>query len=73
MSERNVELVRGALERYIATGEPAWDLTHGDIEVHEHDIMDAGAYRGYAGFRRWLEDWAAAVTSRPPPADRRRP
>jgi ketosteroid isomerase-like protein len=58
MSERDVEVVRSALERYLATGEPAWEMTHADIEVRDHDIMDAGEYRGHAGFRRWLEDWA---------------
>src|SRR5206468_1006403 len=31
-----------------------------DIEVHDHDIIDAGEYRGRAGVERWLADWEAA-------------
>ena len=60
MSQENVELVQGALERFAATSEPPWDVLHEAIEVHDHDIMDASEYRGHAGFGRWLEDWAAA-------------
>jgi ketosteroid isomerase-like protein len=60
MSRENVELVRESLERFVATGEPAWDVLHEEIEVHDHDILDAGEYRGLAGVRRWFEDWSAA-------------
>ena len=58
MSAESVELVRSSLEHYLTTGEPAWETLHEDIEVHDHDVMDAGEYRGAAGFQRWLEDWA---------------
>jgi ketosteroid isomerase-like protein len=60
MSQENVQLVQQSLERFAASGEPAWDLLHEHVEVHDHDIMDASEYRGHAGFARWLEDWAAA-------------
>jgi ketosteroid isomerase-like protein len=60
MSEENVELVRRAIEHFIGTGEPQWSVTHEEVEVYDHDILDAGDYRGHAGFRHWLEDWAAA-------------
>jgi ketosteroid isomerase-like protein len=60
MSQENVEMVQSALERFAASGEPPWDLLHNDVEVHDHDIVDAGEYRGHAAFGRWLEDWAAA-------------
>jgi ketosteroid isomerase-like protein len=60
VSEQNVELVRSALAPFLATGEPRWDLLAEEIETHDHDIIDAGEYRGHAGFRRWLGDWAAA-------------
>jgi ketosteroid isomerase-like protein len=60
MSQETVRLVQDSLERFIATGEPVWDAMHDEIEVHDHDILDAGEYRRYAGFGRWLEDWAAA-------------
>jgi ketosteroid isomerase-like protein len=61
MSRRNVELVRKGLEHFVATGEPAWDTLHEQVEVFDHDIMDGHDYRGHAGVRRWMfEDWAAA-------------
>src|SRR5271165_1174445 len=60
MSHENVDLVQGVLARFIATGELSWDLMHEEIEVHDHDIMDAGEYRGHLDFARWLENWGAA-------------
>jgi ketosteroid isomerase-like protein len=60
VSQENVEVVQAALTHFVATGEPPWEALHEDIEVYDHDIMDAGAYRGHGGFGRWLEDWAAA-------------
>jgi ketosteroid isomerase-like protein len=61
MSERNVELVRRGFEHFVATGEPAWDTLHEDVDVSDHDIMDGRDYRGHADVRRWLfGDWAAA-------------
>ena len=60
MSHANVEVVQAALEHFGATGEPAWEGIREDIEVHDHDILDAADYRGHAGFGRWLVDWGAA-------------
>jgi ketosteroid isomerase-like protein len=60
MSRKNVELVQGVLGGFIATGIPAWDLLDERVEVHDHDVMDAGEYRGHAGFGSWLENWDAA-------------
>ncbi|MCW3032611.1 MAG: hypothetical protein JWM60_956 [Solirubrobacterales bacterium] len=60
MSQENVESVQTALEHFATTGEPAWDRLHEDVVVYDHDILDAGDYRGHAGFGRWLEDWASA-------------
>ena len=60
MSEQNVELVGTAFAQLPLAGEPRWDLLHEEIEIHDHDLMDAGEYRGRAGWRRWLQDWAAA-------------
>jgi ketosteroid isomerase-like protein len=61
MSAQNVEIVRSAFEHFNATGEPAWDTLHEDVEVRDHDIMDGREYRGHADVRRWLyEDWASA-------------
>jgi len=45
-------------------GEIAWDLIDPEIVVVDHDIPDAGNYRGHEGFRKWLlEDWASAWES----------
>jgi ketosteroid isomerase-like protein len=60
MSQGNVEIVQATLEHFATTGEPAWEDLHDDVEVYDHDIMDAGDYKGHAGFARWLQDWAAA-------------
>jgi ketosteroid isomerase-like protein len=60
MSQENVKRAQAALEHFAATGEPAWEGLHEDVEVYDHDIMDAGDYRGHAGFGRWLQDWASA-------------
>ena len=27
------------------------------IEVYDHDILDAGEYRGHAGVVKWIDDW----------------
>lgn len=55
-----MELVQAAMGHFVATGEPPWDAIDEEIEVYDHDIMDAGEYRGHEGLGRWLEDWAAA-------------
>jgi ketosteroid isomerase-like protein len=60
MSQQNVDVVRRLLAQFMATGEPDWTLLDAEVEVHDHDIMDAGDYRGHAGFGRWLGDWGAA-------------
>jgi ketosteroid isomerase-like protein len=60
MSEQNVERLRRSLEHYFTTGEPDWEALDEGVEVHDHDIPDAGEYRGHAGFGRWLEDFTAA-------------
>jgi ketosteroid isomerase-like protein len=60
MSHENVELVERGLEYFMATGDPDWRTLDEAIEVHDHDILDAGEYRGHEGFGRWLEDWGAA-------------
>lgn len=60
MSEADVAVVLDSLRIWRRTGEPAWELTDPEIEVHDHDIMDAGEYRGRAGVERWLADWETA-------------
>jgi ketosteroid isomerase-like protein len=60
MSQTNVELARRAVEHFMQTGEHAWELIDEEVEVHDHDILDAREYRGHAGWARWSEDWGAA-------------
>jgi ketosteroid isomerase-like protein len=58
VSAENVKLVRAGLEQFLATGEVLWSSLDEHVEVHDHDLPDAGEYRGHQGFARWLEDWA---------------
>jgi ketosteroid isomerase-like protein len=58
VSRENVEIVQQAFQRYAETGEPQLDGLDDEVEVHDHDIPDAGVYRGHEGFTRWLSDWS---------------
>jgi ketosteroid isomerase-like protein len=60
MSQENVEIVQQAIGHFQQTGEPLWDTVDPSVEVHDHDIPDAGTYRGHAGYLKWLADWNAA-------------
>jgi ketosteroid isomerase-like protein len=60
VSQENVDLIEQSFVTWGKTGEPAWGLLHEAVEAHDHDIMDAGEYRGRAGIERWFEDWGAA-------------
>jgi ketosteroid isomerase-like protein len=60
MTQENVTLVRRLLECFIA-GEVLWDALDEAVEIHDHDILDAGEYRGHAGVTRWVEDWGAGL------------
>ena len=60
MSRENVEAVKRSFERFMATGEPDWAAVDQEVEVQDHDILDAGEYRGHEGVRRWFEDWGTA-------------
>ena len=60
MSRDNVESVKRSFEQFMATGEPDWASLDPDVEVQDHDIFDAGEYRGHEGVGRWLEDWGTA-------------
>jgi ketosteroid isomerase-like protein len=63
MSQENVELLQRGLGHFVSTGEPAWEQIHPNVEVYDHDIPDAGEYRGHAGYAKWLQDWADAWES----------
>ena len=47
-------------ERFLTTGELPSDMLDERIEVHDHDTLDQGAYRGRTGVERWLQDWGDA-------------
>ena len=49
MSAQNVEAVKRSLAHLEQTGEPLWEVVAPDIEVEDHDIPDAGMYRGQIG------------------------
>jgi ketosteroid isomerase-like protein len=59
----NVELVLSSLRHWRRTGESAWALCREDVEIRDHDILDASEYRGREGFERWMADCSAAWSS----------
>ena len=64
MSAEGVSVLEQFNETLAERGEVAWDLIDAEIVVIDHDIPDAGDYRGHEGFRKWLlEDWASAWES----------
>ena len=63
MTAENVELMRAGQQHFVETGEPAWENIHPDVEVRDHDIPDAGSYRGLDGVARWLRQWGEAWES----------
>jgi ketosteroid isomerase-like protein len=63
MSQENVKFVREGFEYFERTGEPLMESLHPDIEVFDHDIPDAGIYRGSEGYLKWLADWSEAWES----------
>jgi ketosteroid isomerase-like protein len=60
MPQNNVEIARKAFEHFLRTGEPDWERIDSEVEVHDHDIPDAGTYRGHDGYANWVADWGAA-------------
>src|SRR4051794_24672810 len=58
MSQENVEIVRRGYEAYLRgdleAGLAAFDP---EVETYDHDIPDAGEYRGFEGLLRWQADW----------------
>src|SRR2546430_17616272 len=58
MSQENVEIVRRSWEAY-ARGdlEAAFAVYDPEVEIYDHDIPDAGEYRGLEGMLRWQAEW----------------
>jgi ketosteroid isomerase-like protein len=63
MSQQNVEHVRRWMEHWLRTGEALWEDLDPEFEIVDHDIPDAGTYRGRDGVREWLADFGAAWES----------
>ncbi len=63
MSQANMKIVQSAWSHFGETGEPDFKTMHPDVEVHDHDIPDAGTYKGRDDFLRWIEDWERAWQS----------
>ena len=59
MSQQNVEIVQQGFLTEVETGEPAWAIIADEVEIHDHDLMDAPHYRGLAGYRSWRENWSS--------------
>jgi uncharacterized protein len=63
MSRENVELLRRSAEHFERTGEPLWETMDPEIEIHDHDLPNAGPYRGHDGWRAWMANFAEAWES----------
>ena len=60
MSQENVELAQKAFAHFEEVAAPDWSLLDEEIEIYDHDLIDAGPYRGHQGYVRWLQDWLDA-------------
>ena len=57
MSQENVEIVRRGLEYFMRTDEHLWETIDPEVEIHDHDLPDAGVYRGHAGWLEWEDQF----------------
>jgi hypothetical protein len=57
VSQDNIEIVRSGFERFFQAGEEQWEMLDPEIEIYDHDLPDAGSYRGRDGFIQWGADW----------------
>jgi ketosteroid isomerase-like protein len=53
VSRENVEIVRRGIEYFLRTDEHLWETIDSEVEIHEHDLPDAGVYHGHAGWLKW--------------------
>jgi hypothetical protein len=54
-----METLRKGIEHFMSTGEPDWSVLDEEVVVYDHDILDAGDYRGFSGYARWMQDFSA--------------
>jgi len=64
MSQENIEIVRSSYDAYVR-GDLGAALAPIDqeIEIYDHDILDAGEYRGLEGLLQWQADWESSWDS----------
>jgi ketosteroid isomerase-like protein len=60
VSRDDVEHLRRVMEHFKRTGEPFWEYLDPEFEIHDHDIPDAGTYRGRDGWREWIAHFGEA-------------
>src|SRR3954447_20767057 len=59
MSQENVEIARRTWE-HVLLADDSSEVVGAAFEVHDHDLPDAGVYRGPEGVARWGSAWAEA-------------
>jgi len=59
MSQENVEVARRTWE-HVLLADDSSEVVGPAFEVHDHDLPDAGVYRGPEGVARWGSAWAEA-------------
>ena len=61
MSQENVEVVRRSYDAYLRGDMAAAFASFcPQIEIFDHDLPDAGKYRGLEGLLRWQADWESS-------------
>ena len=64
MSRENVEIARQSYDAYVRGDmEASLAIIDPEIEIYDHDILDAGEYRGLEGMLRWQADWDSSWES----------
>ena len=64
MSRENVEIARQSYDAYVRGDmEASLAMMDPEIEIYDHDILDAGEYRGLEGMLRWQADWDSSWES----------
>ena len=63
MSAEAVAVIERFNEELMQRGEIPWDLLDSELVLVDHDLPDAGDYRGHEGIAKWIEDWSAAWES----------
>jgi uncharacterized protein len=60
MSQKNVEIVRGVLDHYNASGDLPWDMIDAEVEWNVGPPWLAGTYTGHDGVRAFFGQIAEA-------------